>query len=242
MARLDRKDVVTPLVFRRGILTTEEIMKSKQYTGALSLAFFGLLMALMPVSKPEAAELLLPQQAIENASTQLKEKLQNPSFTKDFAQITEFVESVIYPHVDFNRISALVLGRLWRTASPEERVRFTKEFQTLLIRTYSRAFVEFNDWSVRFLPLKMAPGIKKVVVKTEILQPGIQPIGVDYRMLLVKGQWKVYDIMIEGVSLVTNYRTTFNNEVKSKGSLTAVIDALATRNTEALAANQASES
>lgn len=210
-------------------------MKTKQYTGILSFALLGLLMALMPVSKSGAAELLLPQQAIENASMQLKEKLQSPTFTKDFAQITEFVESVIYPHVDFNRISALVLGKLWRTASPEERVRFKNEFQTLLVRTYSRAFVEFNDWSVRFLPLKMEPNTTKVVVKTEILQPGIQPVGVDYRMLLVKGDWKVYDIMIEGVSLVTNYRTTFNNEVKSKGSLAAVIEALAARNSEALA-------
>ncbi|MGR9115432.1 MAG: MlaC/ttg2D family ABC transporter substrate-binding protein [Gammaproteobacteria bacterium] len=217
-------------------------MKIKQYTGALSFALLGLLMALAPVSKSVAAELLLPQQAIEKASTQLKEKLQNPSFTKDFAQITDFVESVIYPHVDFNRISALVLGKLWRTASPEERSRFKKEFQTLLIRTYSRAFVEFNDWSVRFLPLKAKADSTKVVVKTEILQPGIQPIAVDYRMLLVKGDWKVYDIMIEGVSLVTNYRTTFSNEVKSKGSLTAVIEALAARNTEALSSSQASES
>ncbi|MGR9045319.1 MAG: MlaC/ttg2D family ABC transporter substrate-binding protein [Gammaproteobacteria bacterium] len=217
-------------------------MKIKQNTGILSFALLGLLLALMPVSKSMAAELLMPQQAIENASQQLKEKLQNPSFTKDFSQITEFVESVIYPHVDFNRISALVLGKLWRTASPEERVRFKKEFQTLLIRTYSRAFVEFKDWSVRYLPLKMAPGATKVIVKTEILQPGIQPIGVDYRMLLAKGNWKVYDIMIEGVSLVTNYRTTFNNEVKSKGSLAAVIEALAARNIEALAVNQASES
>ena len=74
-------------------------MKTKQYTGVLSFAFLGLLMALMPVSKSAAAELLLPQQAIENASTQLKEKLQSPAFTKDFAEITEFVESVIYTNL-----------------------------------------------------------------------------------------------------------------------------------------------
>lgn len=217
-------------------------MKTKYYTEILSFAVLGLLMAIMPVSESAASELLMPQQAIEKASTKLKENLQNPSFTRNFAQVTEFVESVIYPHVDFNRISALVLGKLWKKASHEERVGFRKEFQTLLIRTYSRAFIEFNDWSIRFLPLRMAKGANKAVVKTEILQPGVQPIAVDYRMLLAKGEWKVYDIMIEGVSLVTNYRTTFNNEVKNKGSLTAVIEALAIRNTEALAANQASES
>ena len=77
---------------------------------------------------------------------------------------------------------------------------------------------------------------KKVVVKTEVLQPGIQPIGVNYRMLLSDGEWKAYDIMIEGVSLVTNYRTTFSQEVQTKGSLNAVIEGLVKRNAEALAA------
>jgi phospholipid transport system substrate-binding protein len=82
----------------------------------------------------------------------------------------------------------------------------------------------------------MASGSNKVVVKTEVLQPGLQPISVNYRMLLSNGRWKAYDIMIEGVSLVTNYRSTFSNEVKTKGSLAAVIDGLAKRNAEALAA------
>lgn len=76
----------------------------------------------------------------------------------------------------------------------------------------------------------------KVVVKTEVLQPGLQPVDVNYRMLLTKGEWKVYDIMIDGVSLVTNYRSTFNDEIQTKGSLSAVIDNLVKRNAEALSA------
>ncbi|MGR9086320.1 MAG: MlaC/ttg2D family ABC transporter substrate-binding protein, partial [Gammaproteobacteria bacterium] len=124
------------------------------------------------------------------------------------------------------------------TATNEERGRFKQEFQTLLVRTYSRAFIEFKEWSVRFLPLQMEPGANKVVVKTEVLQPGIQPVGVNYRMFLANGQWKAYDIMIEGVSLVTNYRTTFTNEVQAKGSLSAVIDGLAKRNAEAFLARK----
>jgi phospholipid transport system substrate-binding protein len=105
-----------------------------------------------------------------------------------------------------------------------------------LVRTYSRAFVEFKDWSIRYLPIDMEADATKVVVKTEVLQPGLQPVAVDYRMLLSNGDWKAYDIMIEGVSLVTNYRTTFSSEVQAKGSLNAVIDSLAKRNSEALAA------
>jgi len=207
-------------------------MKAKRFTvWVLFAAFLGLMQA----SNAIAADLLPPQQAIERASSKLQERLQDKSFTKDFEKITQYVNEVIYPHTDFDRISALVLGQIWKTATNDERQRFKHEFQTLLVRTYSRAFVEFHDWSVRFLPLEMENGATKVVVKTEVLQPGMQPIAVNYRMLLSQGDWKAYDIMIEGVSLVTNYRTTFSNEVKTKGSLNAVIDGLAKRNAEALA-------
>jgi phospholipid transport system substrate-binding protein len=210
-------------------------MKFKQYQPVIIIMFLSLF-SLLSVAR--AADLAEPQVAIKDASNQLKEKLQDKTFTKDFKKITVFVEDVIYPHMDFNRISALVLGKLWREATPQQRADFKKEFQTLLVRTYSRAFVEFKDWSIRFLPLNMEDDAKKVIVKTEILQPGLQPIAVNYRMLLTKGHWKVYDIMIEGVSLVTNYRTSFKNEVNRTGSLQAVIDQLAARNTEALAANE----
>lgn len=211
-------------------------------SGIYGLLLWASLLLVMPLTKALAADLLAPQQAIEQASVQLKQNMQDPAFTKDFAKINQFVESVIYPHVDFNRISALVLGKIWKDAPQDERARFKKEFQTLLVRTYSRAFVEFKDWSVRFLPLKLGADDKKAVVRTEILQPGLQPIGVNYRMVLSNGQWKVYDIMIEGVSLVTNYRTTFQNDLQNKGSLSAIIDGLADRNREALAGNPSGQS
>ena len=214
-------------------------MKAKRFT---VWVLFAALLGLMQASNAIAADLLPPQQAIERASTKLQERLQDKSFTKDFEKITQYVNEVIYPHTDFDRISALVLGQIWKTATNDERQRFKHEFQTLLVRTYSRAFVEFHDWSVRFLPLEMENGATKVVVKTEVLQPGMQPIAVNYRMLLSQGDWKAYDIMIEGVSLVTNYRTTFSNEVKTKGSLSAVIDGLAKRNAEAFAGKASARS
>lgn len=214
-------------------------MKAKQIT---VLGLFAVLLSLMPVANVIAEDLLPPQQAIQTASAQLQDKLQDKSFTKDFAKITQFVNEVIYPHTDFDRISALVLGKLWKTATTDERERFKHEFQTLLVRTYSRAFVEFNDWSVRFLPIEMGEDATKVIVKTEVLQPGIQPISVNYRMVLSQGEWKAYDIMIEGVSLVTNYRTTFTQEVQTKGSLNAVIEGLVKRNAEALAGKIAASS
>jgi phospholipid transport system substrate-binding protein len=201
--------------------------------------FFGLcivLLGLWSVTSVKASDLLPPQLAIQEASDKLQQKLQDKSFSQNFAEVAHFVDQTIYPHTDFDKISELVLGKLWNSASGDEQARFKQEFKTLLVRTYSRAFVEFKDWTVRFLPLEMPNGANKVIVKTEVLQPGLQPISVNYRMLLVNGDWKAYDIMIEGVSLVTNYRSTFSNEVKTKGSLAAVIDGLAKRNAEALAA------
>ena len=208
-------------------------MKTKQ---SHFLAFLLALLSLTVIPGVKAAGLLPPQIAIQEASDKLQQRLQDKSFSQNFAQVTEFVDHTIYPHTDFDKISELVLGKLWNTASSDEQQRFKQEFKILLIRTYSRAFVEFKDWTVRFLPLEMENGASKVIVKTEVLQPGIQPISVNYRMLLNAGAWKAYDIMIEGVSLVTNYRSTFSNEVKAKGSLSAVIDSLAKRNAEALAA------
>lgn len=186
-----------------------------------------------------ADDLAAPQLGINHASEQLRIKLQDKGFITNFKAITQFVETTIDPYVDYDRISALVLGQNWKQASTEEKQRFTNEFKILLIRTYSRAFTEFKDWSIRFLPLNLEPNASKVVVNTEVLQPGIQPISVSYRMVLVGDKWKVYDIMIEGVSLVTNYRSTFNNEIQRSGSLQGVIQDLAKRNAEALAGNKA---
>lgn len=209
-------------------------MNIKGYMHFIQVVIFSLCIGIFSSTEALAADLAEPQMAIEDASNKLKLRMQEPGFTHDFQKITAFVHEVIYPHIDFDLISSLVLGKNWKEATPAEKDGFKKEFQILLIRTYSRAFVEFKDWSVRFLPINMEGDEKKVMVKTEILQPGLQPIAVNYRMLNTKGQWKVYDIMIEGVSLVTNYRTSFKNEVERSGSLQEVINQLAKRNTEAL--------
>lgn len=181
-----------------------------------------------------AESLQPPQQVIKNVSDQLKQRLQDKAFTDNFARVTQFVDGVINPHTDFNRIAPLVLGKHWRTATADEKERFKNEFRTMLVRTYSRAFIEYHDWSIRFPALDMSSDGRKAIVRTDVLQPGQNPVAVNYRMFLDKGQWKVYDIMIEGVSLVTNYRSTFNEEIRRKGSLSAVINELAKRNEEAL--------
>lgn len=212
-------------------------MKTFHVKQFLSFVILTAFLGLVPLSKGLAANMAAPQIPIETASNKLKQHLQDESFIKDFNKVNIFVEKTVDPFVDFNRVSALVLGKLWRKATKDEKRRFKQEFHTLLVRTYSRAFFEFKDWSVRYLPLKLKKDSKKTIVKTEILQPGIQPLAINYRMVLVKGQWKAYDIMIEGVSLVTNYRTTIKNEFKKSGSLDAVIKKLAKRNSAALSRN-----
>ncbi len=211
-------------------------MRNRNNHFAILSLLFALLLGLMPTAKGITENLQAPQQVIQSISTQLQKKLQDKSFTKDFAAVTRFVNDTISSHTDFDKIAPLVLGKYWKTATAEERKRFTHEFQTLIVRTYSRAFIEYNDWTIRFIPIEKLNEATKVIVKTEVLQPGLQPVNVNYRMFLVNGEWKVYDIMIDGVSLVTNYRSSFSDEIQTKGSLSAVIDGLVKRNAKALSA------
>ncbi len=210
-------------------MNTQQIKKLFLFTA------FSLLFGFFSISQAISADLMAPQIPIDKVSTEIKTKFQDPAFTQDFNQAVDYVKKAMDPYVAFNRVSALVLGKLWKKATKDEKLRFKQEFHTLLVRTYSRAFFEFNEWSVRFLPIgKLKQGAKKTIVKTEILQPGLQPLGINYRMVLTKGGWKVYDIIIEGISLVTNYRKSIKNEYKKTGSLNAVIEKLAKRNVAAL--------
>ena len=197
-------------------------------------AIFGwLLFGLMPSTQGMAGGLQDPQQVIQSISEQLHQKLQNKAFASDFYQVTRFVDGVIEPHADFDVIASLVLGKHWKTASPADRERFKNEFRTMLVRSYSRAFVEYNNWSLRFQPSESSDA-RKIIVKSEVLQQGLKPVQVNYRMYLGKDGWKVYDIIIVGVSLVTNYRSSFSEDIQKKGSLAALINDLAKRNADAL--------
>lgn len=182
------------------------------------------------VTRAEA--LLPPQQVIQETADEVKQALREYNYKLDISKATRIVKEILEPRVDVDRAAMLILGKHWRTATPEQRERFKDEFRTLLIRTYAAASTEYKDWTIRYLPLQAPATEKKVVVKTEILQPGAKPIAVDYRMIETNGTWKVYDVLIEGVSLVQNYRTTFSEEIARTGSLDAVIDELARRNAE----------
>lgn len=211
-------------------------MKFAKFSFGLTslVGVWGLLFALVSGPVLADAPLLPPQLVIQHTSDELQKTLQKPEYKKDFVKATQFVDGAIEAHVDFDRVSMLILGKFWKTATPEQQAKFKKEFRMLLVRTYTTAFTEYADWSIRYLPLKMDGADKRVVVRTEILQSGAPPVAVNYRMANVKGDWKVYDVLIEGISLIQNYRTSFTNQVAQTGSLDKLIAELAQRNKTAL--------
>lgn len=129
----------------------------------------------------------------------------------------DLVETKVLPHFNFQHMTALAMGRDWNKATPEQKKRLAEEFRTLLVRTYSNALTSYKDQTVRFKPTKMQSGDTDVEVKTEIVQPGSKPIQLDYSMEKLADGWKVYDVVVAGVSLVSNYRDTFTQEVRASG-------------------------
>ena len=141
-------------------------------------------------------------------------------------------EEKILPNFNFDRVSRLVLGKNWTRATPDQKSAFQAEFKTLLLRTYATALSKYKNQTIEYKPLRMADGASNVSVKTAILQAGGQPIAVDYSLEKQADAWKVYDIVIEGVSLVTNYRGQFTQEIRQNG-LDSLIKKLADKNAAA---------
>jgi len=133
-------------------------------------------------------------------------------------------EDKILPNFDFDRVCRMVLGKNWKAATPEQQASFQKEFRSLLLRTYSVALGKYKDQIIEYKPMRTEPDAKNVTVKTLILQSGGQPVAVDYSLVKNGVSWKVYDITIENVSLVTNYRGEFSTIIRQNG-----IDSLNTK-------------
>ncbi|QID19507.1 ABC transporter substrate-binding protein [Nitrogeniibacter mangrovi] len=139
------------------------------------------------------------------------------------------IEQKIAPHFDFQRMTRLAVGRGWRDASPTQRKQLTQAFRTLLVRTYANALTRYRDQTVHFDPPAAPRQGDEVVVRSEIRQPGAQPIDLDYRLAENGGQWKVFDVSVAGVSLVTTYRSSFASEL-ARGGTDGLIQALRKRN------------
>jgi phospholipid transport system substrate-binding protein len=142
----------------------------------------------------------------------------------------ELVEQKVLPHFNFTRMTALAVGKDWRQATPDQQKALTNEFRDLLVRTYSNALTAYKNETVDYKPFKMQPGETDVTVRTQIHQPGArQPITLDYSLEKNGNAWKVYDVVVAGVSLVTNYRSSFATEVRN-GGIDGLIKTLQAKN------------
>jgi len=204
----------------------------------LSKRFAGLLVGLsLGMSSVMAAPIPpdeLVRQTIEEVLSIIRsdEKIQSG----DMERITGVMEQKVAPHLDFPRMTRLAVGRPWRQATPEQRTALIREFRTLLIRSYASAFKMFNAIFVEYRPLRAGPEETDATVNTLIRLPGgAQPITVDYDMQLRGDAWKVFDVRIDGASLIINYRNIFSQEIQRSG-IDGLLNSLIEKNGVALSA------
>lgn len=149
-------------------------------------------------------------------------------------RLYEILVETVYDDFDFEAMARLAVGAPWRDASPAERERFVTEFSILIMRSYAEPLRDYRDQRVDVLEVRRGDDQgRRVVVRTVIHRPGKPSVPVNYQLRLTDGEWKVFDIVIEGVSLVINYRKSFNSQVRSIG-VDGMIERLAERNREAL--------
>ncbi len=145
------------------------------------------------------------------------------------AKLIDLIEQKVLPHFNFGSMTALAMGQQWNKANAEQKKRLVDEFRTLLVRTYASALAAYSDQKFDFRPLRAKPTDTDVTVNVRVLQPGAQPVTIDYSMEKTGSGWKVYDVMVGGVSLVANYRTEFSTTVRESG-IDGLIQSLQAKN------------
>ena len=197
----------------------------KWISGLFTTVALGALSA-VPVQAQPAPDALIKTVATD-VTTVLKS---DPAILSNAAKLKELIENKLIPNFSFSRMTQLAMGRNWAKASPEQHVALTKEFQTLLVRTYSGALANFRNNTIDVRPLRMQPADTDVTVKTVINQANGQGIPIDYSLEKEPdGSWKAYDIIVAGVSLVTNYRDEFNTVIRDQG-VDALVKQLQSKN------------
>lgn len=184
----------------------------KTITGLLAMAAFVFGTSAM-------AESLAPDVLVKNTATEVLELVKKDKDIQngDTKKIVTLTEERIVPHFNFERMTQQVLGRNWRKASDEQQGKVVSEFRNLLVRTYSTALSKYRNQTIEFKPFRSQPSDTRVKVKTQILQNGSQPVKVDYSLEKFGDDWKVTDVEIEGVSIVTSYRSQFDEAIKQGG-------------------------
>ena len=178
-----------------------------------------------------AAEIVPPDVLAKNTTNEVLRIVKQDKDIKsgNNKKILDLVEQIILPNFDFRQMTQLAVGKNWGKATPEQQENLVNEFRTMLVRTYSASLSSVADYRVEFKPFKLAPGASDVTVNTEVSKPGAPPIPIDYRMEKKDAGWKVYEVLVDNVSMVTVYRNSFNSEVR-KGGVEGLLAALSRRN------------
>jgi len=199
-------------------------------------------LAMLLVAAAAAAGMTPPDELVKDVMLDIQRAIvQDQDLQKgDRAKTIRVIEEKALPHFNHVGMTALAVGANWRKATPEQKKRLAEEFRALLVSTYASSLSAFGDQKFDFRPLRLKPDDTDVTVQVRVLQPGSQPVAVDYDMEKTPGGWKCYDVRVAGISLVVNYRTEFSNIVRDKG-IDGLIDALAAKN-KSLAAKHAAAS
>ena len=185
-------------------------------------------MALVPAlaAAEESPEALVKRVTDEVLAIIKSDKdLQSGNMTK----VVQLAEQKVLPHFDFERMTRLAVGKNWRAADDAQRTSLVNEFRTLLVRTYSSSLAAYRNQTIEVKPGKSAPSDKEALVRTAVIQQGGPSIPIDYSMEKTDSGWKVYDVVIDGASLVTTYRGSFNDQIQ-KGGVDGLIKSLQDRN------------
>jgi phospholipid transport system substrate-binding protein len=161
----------------------------------------------------------LPEELIRTASNQVLSRIQSDpeQYQQDPAKLYALVDEIVLPHFDFGTMTDLALGRYKTKISTEQRRLITNEFRIILVRTYGKALLDYNDQEIIYLPTEGSLESGDVIVRTEIEQKGGFPIPLNYSLKLTGQGWKVYDISVDDISLVTNYRSSFSRQIRKNG-------------------------
>jgi len=195
-------------------------------------AVFVLAIAALPSLAQEAPDVMVKRVAGDVLQTvRTDPKVQ----AGDQQRIREVIETKLLPHFDFERMTALAMGRNWAKATPEQQKVLVDQFRTLLVRTYSGALSQYRDQTMEYKPLRADPAATDVIVRTEVIRSGQVPVQIDYSLTKTAAGWKAYDVIVGGVSLVTNYRDEFNEQIKS-GGVDGLIKTLTDKNSKGVPA------
>ncbi|MGB4913877.1 MAG: ABC transporter substrate-binding protein [Candidatus Dechloromonas phosphoritropha] len=195
----------------------------------LIAVFFSVLLA-VPALAQEAPDVLVKRVTEEVLEIVRKDReIQDGSTQKAI----DLVDQKVLPNFDFRHMTALAVGKDWKKASPGQQQQLIAEFKTLLVRTYSNALTSYKNQKIVYKPFRMNSDDSEVLVRTEVIQPGSKPVQIDYNLKKSDTSWKVYDVVVAGISLVTNYRDQFAQEVRS-GGIDGLIAAIAAKNKSVL--------